>query len=225
MHISSCKGITPKYQSGHIRKSRDETSRDICRLQLIDMAEHGFPKSRQLMPPQLLPYWRFRENLSIVDGVLMYGSRAVIPPKLQGEVIEHIHGTHQGISQMSNRASNCVFWPGITSDIQAARAQCTSCDVNAPSQRKTPSVEPFVSVEPFQAIASDFFKLQGKHYLLSVDRFSNWPDVREAFVHSDDSEANGLIKACLDFLPPLECQRNSLVMGVLNMHLICFSHF
>ena len=38
--------------------------------------------------------------------------------------------------------------------------------------------------------------LQGKRYLLSVDRFSNWPDIREAFVHSDDKGANGLIKVC-----------------------------
>ena len=50
---------------------RDETSQDIYLLQLIDMAEHGFPASPQLMSPQLLPYWRFRDELYVVDGVLM----------------------------------------------------------------------------------------------------------------------------------------------------------
>ena len=41
---------------------RDETSRDGWLLQLINMAEHGFPSSSQLMPPQLLPYWCFKDN-------------------------------------------------------------------------------------------------------------------------------------------------------------------
>ena len=47
-------------------------------LQLIDMAEHGFPTTTDLMSPQLIPYWRFRDELSVVDGVLMYGLRAQV---------------------------------------------------------------------------------------------------------------------------------------------------
>ena len=107
------------------------------------MAENGFPDSPQLMPPQLLPYWRFRDELSVVDGVLMYGSRVIIPPQLRDQVVMHLHSAHQGISQMISRASDCVFWPGITSDIKQARAKCIPCNVNAPSQSKMPPVEPY----------------------------------------------------------------------------------
>ena len=46
-----------------------------------------------------------------------------------------------------------------------------------------------------QQIASDYFHLEGKSYLLTVDRFSNWPDLREAPAHSFQSGAPGLIKA------------------------------
>ena len=62
----------------------------------------------------------------------MYVARAIIPPKLREEVITNLHSAHQGVSQMTNRATECVFWPGITSDIESARAQCTTCDINAP---------------------------------------------------------------------------------------------
>ena len=48
---------------------------------------------------------------------------------------------------------------------------------------------------PFQAVASDYFHLEGKSYLITVDRFSNWPDLREAPAHSSQSGAPGLIKA------------------------------
>ena len=193
--VAAARSSLPNMQAVTWERVRDETSRDIHLLQLIDMAEQGFPVSSQHISPQLLPYWRFRDELSVVDGVLMYGLRAVIPPKLRDEVCSHLHSAHQGVSQMQNRASECVFWPGITSDIQAARNRCTTCNINAPSQAKLPPAEPFVPTSPFQAIATDYFQLQGKSYLLSVDRFSNWPDLREATAHTPDAGTAGLIKA------------------------------
>ena len=55
-----------------------------------------------------------------------------------------------------------------------------------------PPVEPFVPSVPLKAIASDFFQSQGKRFLLTVDRFSNWPDLRQ--VNGD----TGLIEAYLE---------------------------
>ena len=193
--VAAARSSLPHMQAVTWERVRDETSRDIYLLKLMDMAEHGFPETSNLISQQILPYWRFREDLSAVDGVLMYGSRVVIPPKLRDEVVAHLHSAHQGVSQMNNRANECVFWPGITSDIQAARTRCTTCDVNAPSQPRMPPADPYIPTAPFQAISSDYLELQGRRYLLTVDRFSNWPDIREATVHSGDSGANGLIKA------------------------------
>ena len=53
----------------------------------------------------------------------------------------------------------------------------------------------FIPTAPFQAVATDYFQLQGKSYLLTVDRFSNWPDLREATAHTSNAGADGLIKA------------------------------
>ena len=107
--VAAAKATLPPHSSITWERVRDETSRDIYLLQLIEMAENGFPASPQLMPPQLLPYWRFRDELSAVDGVLMYGSRVVIPPQLRDQIVMHLHSAHQGISQMNSRASDCVF--------------------------------------------------------------------------------------------------------------------
>jgi hypothetical protein len=115
--VAAARSSLPTMQAVTWERVRDETSRDIYLLQLIDMAEQGFPDSPQSIPPQLMPYWRLRDDLYVVDGVLMCGLRAVIPPKLREEVIAHLHSAHQGVSQMNNRASECVFWPGITSDM------------------------------------------------------------------------------------------------------------
>ena len=58
-----------------------------------------------------------------------------------------------------------------------------------------PPADPFIPTAPFQAIGSDYFQLQGKSYLLTVDRLSNWADLRETPAHSPNSGAAGLIKA------------------------------
>ena len=194
--VAAARSLLPSIQAVTWERVRDETSRDIYLLQLIDLAQNGFPDSQKGLPPQLLPYWRFREDLSVIDGVLMYGHRAVIPPKLREEVCANLHSAHQGVSQMQNRAIDCVFWPGITSDVQAARDRCNPCGINAPSQAKMPPAEPFVPTSPFQAVATDFFQLKGKRYLLTVDRFSNWPDLREAPLSNfQESASEGLVKA------------------------------
>merc|ERR1719402_194888 len=83
-------------------------------------------------------YWRHRHSLTILDGVVMMGERIVIPPSLRKEVLAHLHGAHQGVSQMTARAQASVFWPGITSDIARTRNNCGTCDTIAPSQ---PSLE------------------------------------------------------------------------------------
>ena len=149
----------------------------------------------QRMSPQLLGFWRFRDSLSAIDGVIAYGNRTVIPPSLRSEVCQHLHSAHQVVTQMMSRATASIFWPGITTDIQEARKQCRTCDSMSPSQPHLPAAEPFVAVLPFQAVATDYFNERGKNYLLTVDRFTNWPDLRQASAATAEAGAAGLIKA------------------------------
>ena len=114
---------------------RDETGRDTTLLRLAELAEHGFPAKLQDVPGPLAQFWRFRDRLSLVDGVIMYENRAVVPEKLRAEVLRNLHSAHQGVTQMRGRAETAVFWPGMTSDIQTTRERCLTCDRIAPSQR------------------------------------------------------------------------------------------
>ena len=66
----------------------------------------------------------------------MYGFCAIIPPKLRQEVIAYLHSAHQGVNQMNNRANQCVFLPGTTTDIDSSRVSSETCDINAPTDKK-----------------------------------------------------------------------------------------
>ena len=69
------------------------------------------------------------------------------------------------------------------------------CDRMAPSQAFQPPVPPIVPTMPFEAIAADYFALGGHYYLVSVDRFSNWPEVKQIKRSANNVGTAGLIKA------------------------------
>ena len=50
----------------------------------------------------------------------------------------------------------------------------------APSQSGAPPTPPTPVVYPFQAVCSDFFVHRGVHYLVTVDRYSNWPIISQS---------------------------------------------
>ena len=76
---------------------------------------------------------------------------------------------------MTARAESSVFWPGMSADISVTRKNCEHCHRMAPSQPGAPPTPPVPAVYPFQAVCSDFFVHRGVHYLVTVDRYSNWP--------------------------------------------------
>ena len=166
------------------------TTSDEQMRQLVQHIEDGFPDNRNTLHPDIRPYYQYRDSLTTFDGVILYRDRVVIPPLLRDKVLTSLHAGHQGVSQMCSRVECSVFWPGITPAINDLRAQCTECDRIAPSQPNAPPTPPIMPAYPFQCIASDYFSYIGHHYLIIVDRYSNWPIVEQA---SDG--AQGLISA------------------------------
>ena len=158
-------------------KVRIATSSDEHMIQLVDTIESGMPEFRHELPSPLREYHQFRDNLHTVDGVVIYKDRVVIPPSLRKDVLTALHAAHQGVSSMTSRAEASVFWPGITPAIADLRNGCNHCNRMAPSQPSAPPTPPVLPVYPFQSICSDYFHYKGVNYLVTVDRYSNWPIV------------------------------------------------
>ena len=119
----------------------------------------------------------------------------VIPATLRNEVSTCLHSAHQGVTGMGNRARTDVFWPGITNNSQQTQDSCDPCERMTPSQLHLPPIPPFVPTMPFEAIAADYFALGGYHYLVSVDLFSNWPEVKQIKDNPKHRGSAGLIRA------------------------------
>ena len=80
---------------------------------------------------------------------------------------------------MLARGMASVWWPGIGEDVGRVRASCRRCDVNTPSQSKEPPHELEQPSYPFQKVCADYFSLQGRQYLVMVDRYSGWASVHQ----------------------------------------------
>ena len=158
---------------------RSATSSDPSMVNLLDEIEDGFPGPKSDLPAELRPYYQYRDKLTTFDGVVLYNDRIIIPPPLRRRVLESLHSAHQGVSQMCSRAESSFFWPGMTPAISEMREKCGQCNRMAPSQPNMPPTPPIQPVYPFQAVVGDYFHYMGHHYLVVVDRYSNWPIVEE----------------------------------------------
>ena len=176
-------------QSMTWERVRLATTSDVNAMRLVNLIESGVPLHRDDIPLDLRVYHQFRDDLSIVDGIALYKDRIIIPGQLQREILDSLHAAHHGVTSMVKQADSSVFWPGITRDIIRRRDECTYCHRIAPSQANAPPSPISYPEYPFQYVCADFFHFKGCHYLVCVDRYSNWPIVEE----SKDG-AEGLVK-------------------------------
>ena len=62
-----------------IDRLRQSTAKDDTLALLKHTVQHGWPQTITELPPELHPYWIFREEISIEGGILLKGERIIIP--------------------------------------------------------------------------------------------------------------------------------------------------
>ena len=99
---------------------QDGKLQDICCQtlldpQLIKLARviQGWGESRGDLDADLYAFWIHRFNMHITNGIIMNGTRIVMPWSLQQEYLQCLHMGHLGISKCRARAKTTVFWPNI----------------------------------------------------------------------------------------------------------------
>ena len=140
--------------------------------------ENGWPAHVSSIPERLRPYYSARDELSITDGFVVYADRIVIPTKLRAEIMSKLHESHQGLNKCLDNAQMTVWWPGITSQMSELIKNCTICAENKPAQRSEPLIPSKLPERPWQVVASDLFELNNKHYLIVVDKYSRWIEIK-----------------------------------------------
>ena len=110
-----------------LKEIQDATSKDPIRF-IFD----GFPNSKNSIPPELMPYFQFRSELLIAEGIMLKSDKIVIPSSLRKEMKEQIHQGHLGIEKCKAIARQVMYWPNINADILDMVSNCSICiEINA----------------------------------------------------------------------------------------------
>lgn len=129
--------------------------------------------------PDIAPFVTRRNELSLWNGCIMWGSRVVMPTKLQPVILEELHAAHLGIVKMKAIARSFVWWPKMDKAIENVAASCESCQVAAVAPAKA-SVHPWLlPAGPWQRVHIDFAgPYMGNMFLVVCDAYSKWPEVK-----------------------------------------------
>ncbi|XP_048751787.2 uncharacterized protein K02A2.6-like [Ostrea edulis] len=169
----------------HLPMSKDrytefqqETLRDSTLQQLLHTVLSGWPEAKQNLQSTLIPYWSFRDEISHVDGLLFKGSKLLIPKSMQQKMLDLVHESHLGIVKCKSRARECMYWPGMAAQIEDKVSKCHICAEVQNSNPKEPMICTELPDRPWSKIASDIFAYQQNHYIIAVDYYSKWLEIK-----------------------------------------------
>ena len=85
------------------------------------------PTARRGWEENLKPFYNRRLELSLFNGIIMLGTRVVVPTKFQGQILDEIHSGHLGVVKMKSVARTYVYWPKIDQQIEEKARGCPGC--------------------------------------------------------------------------------------------------
>ena len=163
-----------------------ETKQDATLKALKELIVQGWPDSMQDVPKIIHPYWCFRDELTMLDGLIMKGSRVVVPAALQRETLKRLHEGHQGLTATLQRARRTVYWPKLQDDISAVIHRCNECQIHANKKHRVPERQVSAS-RPMEIIGVDLFEFKNKSALVTVDYYSGFLTIDAVISQTSDA--------------------------------------
>ena len=162
----------------------NETKLDQNLTKVFTFCEQGWPYT---VSDDLKPYFIRKDELSIDNGCILWGSRVIIPPKLRSKMLDIIHEEHIGIVRMKSLARGYIWWPKLDTDLEILAKSCNNCIAFSKAPPKTPLHQWEWPDKPWDRIHIDFAgPFLGKMFLILVDSHSKWIDV--SIMNSIDAE-------------------------------------
>ncbi|XP_055918925.1 uncharacterized protein K02A2.6-like [Eupeodes corollae] len=130
------------------------------------------------MGDDLKPYWLRRNELEIINGVVMWGFRVLVPEQLQSQVLEELHDAHLGMSKTKSLARSYVWWPHLDMCIEKMVRSCLACGIHNANPPKAAINQWPEATEPWERIHADFAgPFLNRQFLVIVDAKTKWVEI------------------------------------------------
>nr|XP_022906738.1 uncharacterized protein K02A2.6-like [Onthophagus taurus] len=157
-----------------------ETTKDVILNRILQWARNGWPKNNKDFGNEFQPFLKRKHEISCYLDCLLWGTRIIVPTGGRKRVLRTLHTAHPGIVRMKALARSYVWWPGLDDDIE--RLVNTSEEFQ--QTRNAPPKAPLHPWEwaraPWSRLHLDFAgPVKGKYFLIIVDAYSKWLEVRQ----------------------------------------------
>ena len=169
VNIAQVLHIKPSY----LESLQEENKSDETLQNLRNFIMNGWPESMQDLPEKLHPFWCFRDELTVLDGVAFKGNRILVPDNMRPSTLKRLHDGHQGLTKTLQRARRSVYWPKMQVDINSMIDRCEECQVHGNKKPRTPERQ-VSATRPSEILGVDLMDFKGKKALVTIDYFSGF---------------------------------------------------
>ena len=167
----TCEGLDLKIHDVYLNASDDkclslaaETDKDPMMQALKHQIINGWPHIRSECGKNLQDFWNYRDELSVLDGLVLKGSHIVIPESCRHEILDQLHEGHFGIDRTKLHARDSVYWPNINKDIECLVKTCDLCQEHSHRNSKDPAIPRDIPIQAWTTIQMDLFTLMVTHF-------------------------------------------------------------
>ena len=139
----------------------------------------GWPKSRNHLSLELKPYYNRRDELTVVNNLILKGNKIVIPSTLIKEMKQILHTGHLGIERTKSNARSTMYWPNIDKDINEMISNCNACQKYRNLNPREPLLSHEIPKDVWNKVATDLFVCLNKLYLIVIDYTSKYFEIAQ----------------------------------------------
>ena len=160
-----------------MREIKQHTGDDQQLQIVLGFIRNGWPEYIEKVPESVRQFYQVRGELSELDGLVIRGSRIVIPTEMRELILDKIHDGHQGLAKCRQRANQAVWWPRMSGDIDTKVQQCEFCRENKSTQRREPLLPSELPSRPWEKVAIDLCEFKKQNYLVVSDYYSRYLEI------------------------------------------------
>lgn len=147
------------------------TNKDLVLSQVRELTLNGWPS--YVKEKTLKQFFTRRTELSVEQGCVLCGMRAIVSPARRLTLHRDLHRGHPRMCRMKALARSSMCWPGVNKDIEETVQKCSACQ----TVRQLPAAVRLHCwkwpARVCQRIDIDFCEKDKQYFLVLVDSHSN----------------------------------------------------
>lgn len=139
-----------------------------------------------------------KEELSVIDGVLLRSTKIVPPVTLRDKILKAAHEGHPGIVKTKQRLRHKVWWPNVDTNAEEFVKACHDCQIVSPGPPPEPMSRSVLPDRPWTDVAIDIMGPLpwGCSILVVVDYYSRFFEVAKLVATTTEEIITHLREFC-----------------------------